>query len=95
MEEVSVNYAGGEYIKKKVQVGSRKASLVFKSGLCFSLSFFCLFMVCNNIEKEEKLTKGFSALSSPPASALIDAGIKYALTSADDHRHCHLSLRLS
>ena len=62
MEEVSVNYAGREYIKK-VQVGSRKASLVFKSGLCFSLSFFCLFMVCNNIEKEEKLTKGFSALS--------------------------------
>ena len=52
-------------------------------------------MVCNNIEKEEKLTKGFSALSSPPASALIDAGIKYALTSADHHRHCRLSLRLS
>ena len=61
---------------------------------CVSLCLF-LSIYGNNIQKEEKLTKGFSALSSPPASALIDAGIKYALTSADHHRQCRLSLRLS
>ena len=60
---------------------------------------FVFFLSIYGLQQHRKGGKAherlLSSLSSPPASALIDAGIKYALTSADDHPHCHLSLRLS